>query len=323
MGTTWQRVVLPSRIRQTISPGDTLTGYTVDPRQDNNFLGFSVLAQTDSIIWAGTAGGVNRSSDGGRSWRKFRSDNQSSPILADWVIAIAAQPRAGGTRVWITNWPAEGPNQQHGISFTDDNGESWTTALHGVKAYAFAFRDSTVYVATVDGIYRSEDAGTSWTSSGTIVDGRSGERLTSPEFFSVAVIGDTVFAGGNDGLVKTADSPTAPFGHEWTIMRAHRPLTAPGETYAYPNPFSPRFAVARIRYSLPPSGGTVTVELFDFGMNRIRTLVKDAPRSTGPQNDEVWDGKNDGGSTLPNGVYFYRVVVNGGEPSWGKILVLQ
>jgi flagellar hook assembly protein FlgD len=67
----------------------------------------------------------------------------------------------------------------------------------------------------------------------------------------------------------------------------------------------------------------VTIELFDFGMNRVRTLLRNAQRSGTAEHDEIWDGKNDGGSFLPNGVYFYRVTVGGNDPAWGKVMVLQ
>ena len=34
-------------------------------------------------------------------------------------------------------------------------------------------------------------------------------------------------------------------------------------------------------------------------------------------------GSNDAGERVKNGVYFYRVTIDGGEPMWGKIMVLQ
>jgi hypothetical protein len=36
-----------------------------------------------------------------------------------------------------------------------------------------------------------------------------------------------------------------------------------------------------------------------------------------------WDGRTDAGDLVKNGVYFYRVTIDGGEPMWGKIMVLQ
>jgi len=322
-GVTWTRTVLPNANRDSISPSDSLSGYEVDPRNDNNFLAFAVTVESDSVIWAGTAGGINKSTDGGQSWRKFTTANQSSPILGDWVVAIAVQQRVSGTRVWATNWPADGPNQRFGISYTDDGGESWSGFLQGVRAYAFAFRDSITYVASNDGVYRTDNGGQSWARSGTIVDPITGATIASSSFFSVGVVADTLYAGGADGFAATTDSPAEPFGFTWRVIRSAEPLSSEVATYAYPNPFSPRFDVTRIHYGLTGSSATVTVEVFDYGMQRVRTILREASRAGLGEYDEVWDGKDDGGARVPNGVYFYRVSVSGTDPAWGKILVLQ
>ena len=322
-GATWVRTVLPNASRNSIAPGDSLGEYLVDPRMDNNFLAFSVMAENDSVIWAGTAGGINKSTDGGQSWRKFTTANQSSPILGDWVVALAVQKRSNGARIWATNWPADGPNQRFGVSYTEDGGASWSTFLEGIRAYAFSFRDSITYVASSDGLYRTDDGGASWIRSGSIVDPLTGATIASTSFFSVGAIDDTVFGGGVDGLVATTDSPVEPFGFSWRVMRASQPLTAEVEAYAYPNPFSPRFDVTRIHYRLPGPSSTVDLEVFDFGMQRVRTILRDAVRAGLGEYDEIWDGRDDRGSPVPNGVYFYRVTPSGGEPVWGKIMVLQ
>ncbi len=69
-------------------------------------------------------------------------------------------------RIWTTNWPAEGADQQYGVSASDDGGRTWKNFLHGIKAYDFAFRDSITYVATEEGIFRTSDGGTSWAALG-------------------------------------------------------------------------------------------------------------------------------------------------------------
>lgn len=324
LGATWTRVVLPSDNLNSIAPTDSLAGYVVDPRRSNNFLAFSVFLQDDSTIWAGTAGGVNKSTDGGLSWRKFTTLNQLSPLAGNWVIAIAGQPLAGGgTRIWTTNWKADlDPNEEFGIAATDDGGRIWQTFLRGIRAYAFAFKDSTVYAATDDGIYRTGDAGRTWTRSGTIIEPGTRRRIASRTFYSVAVIGDTVYAGGSDGIAFTVDNAAHPFGTSWHVLRAYAPV-AERTTYAYPNPFAPDDEPVRIHYATGAAAASVTIEIFDFGMNRVRTLISDAQRAGGGQYDELWSGRDEQNNQVANGVYFYRVVINGGDPSWGKVMVLQ
>ncbi len=321
-GLTWQRTVLPTRSRSSVSPQDSLGFYLVDPRNDVNFLGFAVYAQDDSTIWAGTAGGVNKSTDGGVSWVNLSFENQVEHIAANWVIAIAGQRLGTGTRIWTTNWPTTIAGETYAVSYSDDGGRIWKTALTGIQAYGFGFKDSIVYVATASGLYRSADSAKTWTTTGSIIDNATGNRIATDVFYAVGVVGDTVYGGTADGLVKTVDNATHPFGETWQVMRSYRPVGATASTYAYPNPFSPRYDISRIHYNSGAGGGTVTVELFDFGMNRVRTVVKDVQRSPG-EHDELWDGTTDGGATVRNGVYFYRVIVNGGDPSWGKIMVIQ
>jgi photosystem II stability/assembly factor-like uncharacterized protein len=322
-GNAWQRIVLPSKLISSIAPTDTLTNYKVDPRQDNNYLGFAVYAQSEDTIWAGTAGGVNRSTDGGSSWIKFTQATQREGILSDWVIAIDGQQFSWGTRIWTTNWPAEGSNQRYGVSSSDDGGRTWKNHLIGYKAYGFGFKDTVAYAATNDGVFRTSDGGTSWARTGTIIDQTTHERITENIFYAVGVVGDTIYCGSSEGLLKTIDSPTHPFGQSWEILRSYAPLASPSSTYAYPNPFIPKSESVRIHYAVPAGGASVTVEVFDFGINRIRTIVKDAQRSVAGEHDEIWDGTSDAGQQLTNGVYFYRVTLSGQEPMWGKIMVLQ
>lgn len=323
LGQTWQRVVLPSDNLNSIAPADTLVSYVVDPRRHNNFLGFAVFVQNDTTIWAGTAGGVNKSTDGGSSWTRFSVSNQASPILANWVIAIAGQQIDTTYRVWITNWVTGISGEQFGISSTDDGGRIWKNHLHGIRAYDFSFKGENVYVATEQGLYRSSDRGLNWISSGTIVDANTGQQITSRAVFSVGVIGDTILCGTGDGIARTIDNASQPFGFRWDVLRSYQPVGSSNTVYAYPNPFSPDDEIVRIHYGTGGIPRNVTIEIFDFGMSRVRTVVKDAPRGGSSEHDEIWDGRDDSRNQVANGVYFYRVTLDSQDPSWGKILVLQ
>jgi hypothetical protein len=322
-GATWKRIVLPSDSLSSISPNDALSGYVVDPRVSNNFLLFSVFVESPLIVWAGSAGGINRSLDGGVSWKKFTATNEVNHVLANWVVAIRGQRRGTGTRIWTANWPAASASETFSVSFTDDSGMTWKNSLIGVKAYDFAFKDSLVYVASDQGLFRSSNGGVSWLMTGSIVDPARGNEITSPSFYAVSVVADTVYGGNTDGLVRTVDNATNPFGAKWDVLRTSQPVGTPSVTYSYPNPFSPKREPVRFHYNIGQASATVTIEVFDFGMNRVKTVLRDAPRGGTQERDEVWDGRDETGSFVPNGVYFYRVTVSGGDPAWGKVMVIQ
>ena len=67
----------------------------------------------------------------------------------------------------------------------------------------------------------------------------------------------------------------------------------------------------------------VTIRIFDFGMNLLRTLVENNNRPVSDHNLDVWDGRDQNGKVVPNGVYFYRIDLGTGNPLFGKIMVIM
>jgi len=366
-GMHWRRILLPLDQMNTIKPTDTLWTYAgydtakqhriyprFDPRgtpdiPNDNLKAFSVCAVDDDTIWCGTAGGVNKSTDGGNSWIKFTHKNQinGSPILANWVIAIRLQRFQGKNRIWTTNWLGTekiDTGQQVGVSYTDDGGRTWINLLHGIKAYDFAFKDSIAYIATENGIYRTPDGGRSFqrisntvsTTGGSltisnavsIIDSSTHQAITSSVFLCAGVIGDAVILGTGDGIARTIDNQDNPFGSNWKIYRTYDRVGNSRMTYAYPNPFAPNAELVRIHYGTKSTNFSsvernVRIDIFDFGMNKIRTLINNAKRPSSIELDELWDGRDDEERIVANGVYFYRVSVDNDVPLYGKILVLQ
>ncbi len=335
-GAHWRRILLPLDNRNSIRPTDSLWTYAAadtqhtrrifqeyDPRNDNNLLGFSVFIDDSNTVWCGTAGGINKSTDGGLSWTKFSHQNQSNPILGNWIIAIREQHVYGKHRIWTTNWKAVDQSEEFGVSYTDDGGATWKNFLQGIRAYDFAFRDSIVYVATDRGLYHSIDDGATWQRSGTISDPASGLQIATPAVHTVRVVGTTVWIGTPDGVASTVDDIDHPFGSAWKVYRAYSEIGAAIASYAYPNPFSPAQEPTRIHYSTGGKSETVTIEIFDFGMNRVRTVVRNAERSGTQDHEELWNGLTDSSVRVANGVYHYRISFGDGQKTWGKILVLQ
>jgi hypothetical protein len=69
----------------------------------------------------------------------------------------------------------------------------------------------------------------------------------------------------------------------------------------YPNPFNPSTIIS---YQLPQTE-MVTLEIYNALGEKVRTLINNIKE---PGNYEVvWNGKNNSGTTLPSGMYLYRI----------------
>jgi hypothetical protein len=72
----------------------------------------------------------------------------------------------------------------------------------------------------------------------------------------------------------------------------------------YPNPFNPQTTIA---FSIKDRGA-VSVKVYNVAGQLVRTLANEN-RAAGTYT-LVWDGRNDGGSQVASGVYFYKLVTN-------------
>lgn len=336
-GQTWERVVLPPDRLNSISPNDTLE-FCLQPVagkfcSDNNLNHrvFSVLATDDSTIYAGTAGGINKSTDFGISWQKFSNQNHENSISGNFVVALGFNKTDNS--LWAATWRAEGQTEFYGVSATTDGGENWRTSLDGEKVHNFGFKSIDVIAASDNGAFRSNNFGTSWILPTSIKDKQTNIMINTNVYYAATAQTGYVWLGSTDGLARLNESGGMWKG-DWKVYFSSRSLSSKTESYAFPNPFSPRQEICKIKYSTGGKSSSVTIRIFDFGMNYLRTVIQNAVRGN-PSNvvDDLggassgvldfWDGRNDNGEVVPNGVYFYRVDVDSEEPVFGKILVLQ
>jgi len=84
----------------------------------------------------------------------------------------------------------------------------------------------------------------------------------------------------------------------------------------YPNPFNPS---TKIEYAVQQAG-QVTIRVYNLRGEVVRTLV-DTQRPIG-EYAAVWDGKNDVGSSVASGQYFYQLSV-GDFATSKKLLLLK
>jgi hypothetical protein len=326
MGESWQRVVLPPDDLDSISPDDTLE-FCLSPAAGSfcgegnlNHRAFSVISTDDSTLYVGTANGINKSTDNGISWIKFNHQNQQVPISGNFITALGYNTST--STIWASTWRAEGETEFYGISSSTNDGSSWQTFLKDERTHNFGFKNSDVIVLTDNGAFRSSNQGSSWILPNNIVDEESGVTLSTTVFYSAAAEGNTVWLGSADGLARLDE--TSFWNGTWKIYFASEPLQSDRETYAYPNPFSPRQEQLKIKYSTGGKASSVTIRIFDFGMNYIRTVIQNAPRTKTLEGvPDFWNGRDENGNLVPNGVYLYRVDVDSEEPLFGKIIVMQ
>jgi hypothetical protein len=177
----------------------------------------------------------------------------------------------------------------------------------------------------------------------------SGNQLTwntSPEpdfqYYRVYRGGNEDFIPGPGNLVHETASPgwTDPDYDGW---RVHYKITAldhvgnesyPGpptiitgitapvnpSTFALyqnvPNPFNPSTS---IHYDVPVGGGVVTLQIYDVSGRLVRTLI-DGSRTPGEKR-VTWDARDNYGSPVATGVYFYRMTAPGFENTRKMILL--
>lgn len=330
-GISWQRAILPPDNQSETTPNVPQNFYlTPVPRGVNrpgqeNHKGFSVLVDETGTVWAGTSAGLNRSLDG-VAWQKRTFNGSTNGLLGNWVISIEEQPTTARNPIWVACWKALDQKENFGVVVTRDGGQSFEQMLQGERIYDFAFDGSTIYAAGDNGLFVSNNDGRLWYAIRDFRDTTQPDRYIRPnaKVYSVAVVNGALWVGMQDGLLRSLDN-----GKTWKLFRTEIPVNpqSPTETvpkvatYAYPNPFSPATdQITRIRYDLNQNQ-TITVRIFDFGMNLIRTLVTGESRAQGTR-EEIWDGRDNRGIRVANGPYFYTV--SSAEGTFrGKILVLE
>ncbi|MCI0331162.1 MAG: hypothetical protein L0196_09520 [candidate division Zixibacteria bacterium] len=301
------------------------------------------LLTGSNSVWAGTTNGAAFStSDSGQNWGVFRTENEEAhkvqrfffsltnpTVPGNFVVALGVQKGSADTAIWVGAHTTDLAGERNGVAWSLDDGATWDTTFLDTQAWNFAFWGDTVWVASSSGLFRSPDMGQNWDTISIVGTDAYSQAPTSfselVEILSVRQTGPgTVWVGSTDGAAVSFNN-----GQDWKIFRRFLstgtgPGSANADIYAAPVPFSPNrgLGVCRFHYR-PPQNSNVTIEIFDFAMRRVKTVIADAPRQGGLQYDtDEWDGKNEKGDYVANGTYFFRIDF-GTEKKWGKLVVLK
>lgn len=292
---------------------------------------YNFFVSYEQAIWAGSASGIfkfiyNQSDSADTAIQYTVSNN----LTGNFVVALAIQKYNDKKIIWAATNPTY--TGTYGISKSENEGQSWTKCLEGTKVWNFAFQDSVVWAATDSGLQKSFDYGTSWEAFNymkDVNDTLTENRIFNTIFYSVCAIKDTssgewtIWGGSVDGVVKSIDLDN----NQWNVYRSYVPIGTPGSktAYAYPSPFSPVVSSgARVRiHHKPQKDSYVTIKIYDFAMNLVATLLDKQFRLGGKDYDEPWDGKNEKGDIVVNGIYFFKVETDAGQKEWGKLVILK
>ena len=170
----------------------------------------------------GTAGGINKTTDGGQSWVKFNHTNEISPISGNFVVALNKQIFGGHAIMWAATVNTLDSTSKRSVSFSADSGQTWRTTLIGQFCHNLGFKDSIVYAVTDNGNFRSADLAATWSQPGTIYDDSTKQQIiAATPFYAVDTLGENVWFGGEDGAAYAQDDPTHLFGASWRSFTLH------------------------------------------------------------------------------------------------------
>ena len=340
IGKTWHKVVLPPDYLDEIKPTDTLS-FDLSPTNAGkgyeanlNHAVFTINVINDSTLYVGTADGINKSTDGGISWKKFNHKNQTNPISGNFIVDMKYD--FSRNILWAATWKANGATEYYGLSSSSDGGENWKTFLTGENIHDIAFtysengNEEDIIVATNNGIFRTNDLGVTWLLAPEIKDDNTNVKISTNKFRAVNCLLDSegnnnIWIGSDAGGIALLKESAGLWEGKWSVFLSSPALTEVDETYVFPNPFSPDSEVAKFKYSTKGKPEKVTIRIFDFGMNLVKTILQNADRKLNDSDtsQDYWNGRDENNNIVPNGVYFYRIDMGDNKPLYGKIIVLM
>lgn len=256
----------------------------------------------DYVVLA-TSAGVHISRDGGKTWRHSFGRYDMS-----WVIM---PPRSWlGPRCDVYAAMNAG-TRSDGIYRTHDDGQTWELVRWQrfvVSLLPHPLQPGTWYMATRgQGVFKSSDHGETWLD---ISDG-----LPEREVLCAALDRRdlrVLFVGTTRGIFRYQDIITSVAEREESTQPVLPQVFVLSP--AFPNPLT---LATNIRYELF-ARSLVTLEIYNLLGQKVRTLL--AEWKAAGQHHFGWDGRDDGGSALPSGMYFCKAIIKSTE---GKALLQQ
>jgi hypothetical protein len=276
---------------------------------------FSVYSVEDTL-WVGTANGINKGvvdSEACIDWEHLTADDFG--FYDDWVIGFENQILDDGetNRLWAITWDREysGSHLIYGgpPSYTDDGGVTWHTPIDleskNLLTYNVSSSSEKVYVSSSQGLFESSNyqAENLW------------DEFAQPEAITTQSIFDAEHQEYFDDIfIATAQGICVYNNNGFSCESAEGNVD--DSFYAYPNPFNFNetnqltFVFNKEEVNM---NGDITI--YDLAMDRVAKI-----QASGVTR---WNGNNDFGDRVSNGVYFAKYNHNNGNSYVFNIMVIN
>ena len=271
---------------------------------------------------------VSKTTNSGVSWIRY------SLGASGYTYALAVDP-LNSSIVYAGGDP--------GLYKTTNSGGLWSDITNSISGFIYDIdidpvSTPTIYVATPNGVFKSTNSGANWVNTGC--SGVTSVLVTPND-------PDIIYAGTNSGVYKSTSG-----GGAWTVMNdslLDLNVTSLGidpadylycgtedagmfrwaldvgisagtgsdivvASSVYPNPTRNH---VRISYYLADQS-SVELNIYDIAGRQIKQLVNG--QQVSGQHDVLWYGRDNNGSYLPAGIYFYRLSLDA-KTVLGKIIL--